>query len=336
MSKADVEASSDPLPFLQVDRAAIALAASVGRAFGISHQEALGGLVLFWGRCSDPRELEALVEEGKREVLLDGAALSRRLVLAFGKDLDHELLVELQVLAADAGKGYRVRGMSRAFRAIDARKIAQAKGAAGGKKSAETRKTKTKPSSTPAQPAAQAGSNQRAESRAQSSDPSSAYAEEEHKDLREPDQTELIQHSDAWWLSKEPQGWLSMRRSLSWQEETVIDMLEMRVDATVESDHQVELATSSFAPQWINTVIGKLAKLAGFVGPPLQVKLPNGEMGELPQGRRVAHVFKHFLEKDRFRNKGWPLRLFLSDGVFLELLQEYRAEQAQLQAEGVH
>ena len=159
----DENSSSDPFPYLQIHRTVEVLAANLASACGLPDAIAGWGLIRFWRRCADPREIQRLYEEGKRAVVLDGPSLSRRLTIAFGKDLDHDMLVELGVLAKE-GKAYRVRGASRYFEALEARLKAIEGGKRGGLKSAELRKAGNPPS-TPPSSGGQPSREKRVESR---------------------------------------------------------------------------------------------------------------------------------------------------------------------------
>ena len=50
------QSSSDPLPFVQVDRAVKPKAALLAGIMEVSNQHALGSLVEWWELCGDPRE----------------------------------------------------------------------------------------------------------------------------------------------------------------------------------------------------------------------------------------------------------------------------------------
>ena len=154
------EKSSDPLPFVQVDRAAKQIAAMLAGPLGVTFQHALGGLVQFWGLCGERRDIEKLIAEGKDEVVLAGDEVKRRFRLAMGKDAELPDLVDLHILEDRTGGQYRVRGMSRFFEPLaKAKRLAEA-AAAGGKASAKARKEKH----GTAQPRSGAGSAGRSES----------------------------------------------------------------------------------------------------------------------------------------------------------------------------
>lgn len=135
------EDSSDPLPYLQLDRSALPKAATLATATAISTNEAIGGLVTFWNLNSEPRELEALLKAGRREVVLSREKLTKHLKLAFGRDVDPDIMVQLGFLAPADG-GHRVRGMSRQLTVIERRLLRQSQGHAGGQASAEARRAR--------------------------------------------------------------------------------------------------------------------------------------------------------------------------------------------------
>lgn len=139
------EQSSDPLPFLQVDRAALPIAARLASAEGVSNQHALGSMVEFWQLCADPRELEEIVTRtpaGEEPViLLDERTLAMRWRIAFGKATDPALLTALG-LVEPVGEQWRLRGGSRMISAVATRLQTREAAKAGGKASAEARKAK--------------------------------------------------------------------------------------------------------------------------------------------------------------------------------------------------
>ncbi len=123
--------SSDPLPYTQVDRAVKPKAATLSTLLGIPYQHALGALVEFWDSCGDPRELEQRLARGETAVVLTHAELETRLLVAFGRPVDPDNLRILGLLERLAD-GYRVRGMSRYFAPIEARRQARKAASAGG------------------------------------------------------------------------------------------------------------------------------------------------------------------------------------------------------------
>ncbi|MFT3708023.1 MAG: hypothetical protein QM817_10240 [Archangium sp.] len=138
--------SSDPLPYVQVDRAVIPRVALLAQSLGVTMQHALGSLVQWWNLCGDPRELESILErtpDGKEpEVVLNAEEISTRFLLASGKTLDPAILVHLGMLERRPDAMFRVRGMSRFFKPLVRRKVNKAAGAAGGKASVESRAKK--------------------------------------------------------------------------------------------------------------------------------------------------------------------------------------------------
>lgn len=139
MSFDEQRGDSDPLPYTQVDRAVKPKAALLASLMGTTPQHALGALVEFWDLNGDPRELERLVAQGKREVVLTPEATRIRFRLASGKDMSPEDL-EMLGLLERRPEGYRVRGMSRYFKPVETRLKAREAGRAGGLASARARK----------------------------------------------------------------------------------------------------------------------------------------------------------------------------------------------------
>lgn len=133
MNPKNRQASSDPLPYVQVDRAVKPKAGQLAGVLKVSRLHALGALVEFWELCGDPRELERLVQIGRREVVLASEEIRRRFRLASdGLDVDPADLVALGLLETRP-EGFRVRGMSRYFAPIERRLIYRARSVAGGK-----------------------------------------------------------------------------------------------------------------------------------------------------------------------------------------------------------
>jgi hypothetical protein len=133
------QANSDPLPYVQVDRAVKPRAALLAGTLGVTTQHALGSLVEWWDLNGDPRELERIVEatpdgtEPAVVVTREDAAMRFR--LASGKDVEPITLVHLGLLEP-VGEKFRVRGMSRYFAPVEARIRARQAASAGGKKRA--------------------------------------------------------------------------------------------------------------------------------------------------------------------------------------------------------
>lgn len=125
--------SSDPLPYVQVDRAVRPKATLLAQLIDVTSQHALGALIGFWDNCGHPRDLEALVAAGKCEVVLTGAEVVQRFRIASGGcEVSPADLQALELLEARDDGLYRVRGMSRYFAPIKRRLHARAIGAAGG------------------------------------------------------------------------------------------------------------------------------------------------------------------------------------------------------------
>jgi hypothetical protein len=159
------QSSSDPLPYVQVDRAVKPKATLLANLLGVTPQHAIGSLVEFWELCGDPRELEAIVEaagaDGEPEVALTAADLQLRFHLASGKHVDPNTLASLGLVEARADRTFRVRGMSRYFEPIRRRLQARAAASKGGKASVATRRRKD----GSAQPVGGKGSEVRSDAR---------------------------------------------------------------------------------------------------------------------------------------------------------------------------
>jgi hypothetical protein len=134
------QSDSDPLPYVQVDRAAKPKAALLAGKMGVSNQHALGSLVEWWDLCGDPRDLERVVEstpEGQEpERLLTRAEVELRFELASGHTVTAETLAAVGLLEP-RGEAFRVRGMSRYFAPVQARVRARKQASAGGKARAQ-------------------------------------------------------------------------------------------------------------------------------------------------------------------------------------------------------
>lgn len=141
------QADSDPLPFIQIDRAAEPTAALLAGVLKESHQHAIGSLYEFWKLCADPRDLEAIVAatpHGQEpEVILSADEVSLRFELASGHRVEPLILARLGLLEVRAASTFRVRGMSRSLAPIERRIAARRIASAGGKASAEARKRAT-------------------------------------------------------------------------------------------------------------------------------------------------------------------------------------------------
>lgn len=136
----DDQQDSDPLPYTQVDRAVKPKAVLLAGMMGTTPQHALGSLVEFWDLNGDPREIERLFNEGKREVVLDRETVAERFELASGHAIDPGRLARLGLLEQRGPNEFRVRGMSRYFAPIEGRIEARRKASAGGKASVEARR----------------------------------------------------------------------------------------------------------------------------------------------------------------------------------------------------
>lgn len=159
------QSSSDPLPYTQVDRAALPQASLLAGVLKSTYQHALGSVVEFWRLNSDPRVLEQLVLQAEKdgrepEVVLSREEVEARFEVASGHRVSAPILRELSLIELREDGHARVRGMSRAFEPIQRRIQAKRAASNGGKKSAEVRRATTgsaqPPRSTSASNAAQA------------------------------------------------------------------------------------------------------------------------------------------------------------------------------------
>lgn len=134
---------SDPLPYVQVDRAVKPKATLLASVLGVTPQHALGSLVEWWELCGDPRDLERIVVQtpvgDEPRVLLSGEDVSLRFHLASGHRLEPVVLERIGLLESVDDR-YRVRGMSRFFEPICKRLAARSAASIGGKASAEARR----------------------------------------------------------------------------------------------------------------------------------------------------------------------------------------------------
>ena len=141
------QSSSDPLPYVQVDRAVKPRAAMLADTIGVSRQHAMGSLIEWWDLCGDPRELERIVEQtppGEEPAVIltaDDAALRFR--LASTREVEPITLARIGLLEELGGGRFRVRGMSRYFDPVIRRVQAREAAAKGGKASVETRRKST-------------------------------------------------------------------------------------------------------------------------------------------------------------------------------------------------
>jgi hypothetical protein len=141
------QSSSDPLPYVQVDRAVKPRAAMLADTLGVTRQHAMGSLVEWWDLCGDPRELERIVEETPPDmepaVILTSQDAALRFRLASTKDVEPVVLARIGLLEEQPDGRFRVRGMSRYFAPIKRRIQSRRAASEGGKVSAKTRKEST-------------------------------------------------------------------------------------------------------------------------------------------------------------------------------------------------
>lgn len=130
------QASSDPLPYSQVDRSVKPKAALLAGKMKVSNQHALGSLVEFWDLCGEPRVLERVVLETPAGVdpalVLSRDDVELRFEVASGQHVEVGVLVVVGLLEP-VKEGFRVRGMSRYFDPVQARLRARGAASAGGK-----------------------------------------------------------------------------------------------------------------------------------------------------------------------------------------------------------
>lgn len=138
------QSSSDPLPYVQVDRAVEPTAALLAGHMKVTPQHAIGSLVGFWKLCGDPRELERIVEATaagqEPEVVLTAEDVALRFQLASDCKVEPVVLARLGLLEERGDGRFRVRGMSRFFEPVVRRLVKRSVGRTGGKASAEARK----------------------------------------------------------------------------------------------------------------------------------------------------------------------------------------------------
>lgn len=133
--------SSDPLPFIQLDRSARAKASMLAQQIGIAPQHTMGSIIDFWYLCGDPRELERLLLSGVESVVLTPAEVSIRFKLASGgEEVEPWLLASVGFLEEVEGGNYRVRGMSRFFAPVKKRIANRERAKVAGLASAKSRK----------------------------------------------------------------------------------------------------------------------------------------------------------------------------------------------------
>lgn len=286
--------SSDPLPFVQVDRAVFPKAAMVANAIGVTNQHALGSLIGFWGLCGDPREIEKLLVEGKDEVILPREEVAERFEIAAGKRLEPERMARIGLLE-DKGEGlFRVRGMSRFFKPIRDRLIAREKGRAGGLASAKVRAEKH-------------GSSQPNPSKNRSERPSETG-------------------SEAAQAPPEPTPKLA-RSSAEAQLEADAEPVRTRGQRSEDRGHlktttTVVVVEENSDPLW--ELIQKGRKHFGLLreaAKPAQFDEWRKELdarGVVPE--QVDHALALYLRDQDFKTKLWPTGIFITPGVFLARL----------------
>lgn len=139
--------SSDPLPFIKLDRTVKAKAPLLAACIGVPSPHALGSIIYFWDLCADPRELQKIIEQTPAgqdpEVVLTADEIRAKFMIASGgKEVDPDQLAAIGFLQKLDEKNYRVRGMSRFFDPVMKRISAKTKASTAGKASAEARAIK--------------------------------------------------------------------------------------------------------------------------------------------------------------------------------------------------
>jgi len=132
--------NSDPLPYIQFDRAAKPKVIDVATLISCTPQHAQGSMMNFWELCGDPREIERLLREGKDAVVLPAEEVASRFEIASGKAVDPRRLASIGLLEAQGEGTFRVRGMSRYFDPIRRRISRLSAAQVAGKASAAARK----------------------------------------------------------------------------------------------------------------------------------------------------------------------------------------------------
>lgn len=296
---ADDQRESDPLPYLQVDRSVLPAAGQLASLLGVTRQHALGALIEFWGLCARPRDLEKIVKdtpEGETpKVVVSAQTLELRFKLASGANVSTDALVELQLVEPQAD-GYRVRGLSRYFEAIQERLTSRRSAAKGGSRSSTqprvggrfTARSVESPSGHRAvtERTAERSPSKRTEDRGQRS---------EDRDQRTDTTTDL------------PTG-LIRRPSLQeqvWEECCIARAVHLRALGLPEEDQQV-------APQKVNTILARAAS-----------KLSTGVADLVP-------VWEQYLEWVDGANLDppWPIEVFVSDRVLTMAADRHRREAA--------
>lgn len=142
------QASSDPLPYVQVDRAAFEKASLLAPQADVTRNHALGGLVSFWQHCADRRRLEKVLlntPEGETPALVfnsDELMAIFEITVTPAKKLTPLHLEVIGLVEKVDDDRFRVRGMSRAFKPIMDSASWRDLAVKAGKASAAARKAK--------------------------------------------------------------------------------------------------------------------------------------------------------------------------------------------------
>ncbi len=134
---------NDSLGWTKLDRRARAAVSPLAGLYMVSPQHALGAMLFFWDSCGERKELERLLADGVRAVVLDEDTLTDRLRVAWGCDVRLRDFIAAGFLAVEGPGKYRVRGMSRYFEAIEASNRGFEAASKAGKASAAARKAAT-------------------------------------------------------------------------------------------------------------------------------------------------------------------------------------------------
>lgn len=294
---ADDQRESDPLPYLQVDRSVLPAAGQLASLLGVTRQHALGALIEFWGLCARPRDLEKIVKdtpEGETpKVVVSAQTLELRFKLASGANVSTDVLVELQLVEPQAD-GYRVRGLSRYFEAIQERLANRRSAAKGGARSA----TQPRVGGRFTARSVESPSGHRAVTERTTERPPSKRTEDRGQRSEDRDQRTDTDLSSGQ-IRKQ-----SLQEQV-WEECCISRAVHLRALGLDEEDQQV-------APQKVNTLLARAAS-----------KLSTGVADLVP-------VWEQYLEWVDGANLDppWPIEVFVSDNVLTMAADRHRRESA--------
>lgn len=297
-------ASSDPLPFVQVDRAVSPAVGLLANHLGVTPQHALGSLVEWWRLCSEPRELEAVVRAtppGDEPALwFSEAEVLMRFELCCGKRPAIDALVTLGLVDRGEDGRFRVRGMSRYLVPIARRLRAQEAGAEGGRRSVAARdpsSTLGRPLADPSvDPSATLEGSRKGQSKGQ------ATKRSENRDQR----TEIKEQIDRTELDLLGQKIEKPKRNGGRNLELWESMQALRLEA------DPELEPERVSPAWLNRRIPEL----------VERMRAHWESPNEPDTALADFVWAAYLREPWAREKTppWPFAPFQSDDVFGRLL----------------